>query len=143
MSIKYACTGALFAAGLFLACGGDDSAAPAPTPTQMPRAAAAPAKAPKVSAQDQATQIFSTRCFVCHGPEGKGDGPGSKGLTPPPRDFQDADWQASVTDQHIEQIIMYGGAAVGKSPTMPSNPDLMSKAEVVAAIRAHIRSLAR
>jgi len=62
---------------------------------------------------------------------------------PPPRNFQDAAWQASVSDQHIEQIIQYGGAAVGKSPTMPSNPDLMSKAEVVAALREHVRGLAR
>lgn len=127
---------------LLLACGGDDSAdsppAPAPPRTSPPPAA----KAPEVSAHDQAQQIFSTRCFVCHGPEGKGDGPGSAGLSPPPRNFQDPEWQASVSDEHIEQIIQYGGAAVGKSPTMPSNPDLMSKPQVVTALREHIRSLA-
>ena len=141
--MKHLRAGAALAAGLVLACGSGDSAAPvAPSPAPAPRAAAAPA-VPKVSAQEQARQIFSTRCFVCHGPEGQGDGPGSKSLVPPPRNFQDAAWQASVSDQHIEQIIQYGGAAVGKSPTMPSNPDLMSKAEVVAALREHVRGLAR
>ena len=57
------------------------------------------------------------------------------------RNFRDPAWQQSVTDQHIEQIVQYGGAAVGKSPAMPANPDLMSKPEVVAALRAHVRSL--
>jgi hypothetical protein len=38
---------------------------------------------------------------------------------------------------------MYGGAAVGRSPTMPGNPDLMSKPEVVRALVAHVRGLAR
>lgn len=36
----------------------------------------------------------------------------------------------------------FGGAAVGRSPSMPGNPDLMSKPEVVAALVAHVRSLA-
>ena len=143
MSIKSLRAGAVLAAGLLLACGPGDSAAPAPPSASAAPRAAAPPAAPKVSAHDQAVQIFNTRCFVCHGPEGKGDGPGSKGLVPQPRNFQDADWQASVSDQHIEQIIQYGGTAVGKSPTMPSNPDLMSKGDVVAAIREHIRSLGR
>lgn len=92
-------------------------------------------------ARAEARQIFETRCFTCHGVQGRGDGPGSRGLQPPPRDLQDPQWQASVTDQHIEQIIMYGGAAVGKSPAMPSNPDLIGKPEVVSALRAHVRDL--
>jgi mono/diheme cytochrome c family protein len=92
---------------------------------------------------EEAKQIFATRCFTCHGPEGKGDGPGSAALEPKPRNFQDAAWQDSVTDEHIEKIIQYGGAAVGKSPTMPGNPDLMSKPEVVRALAAHVRGLAR
>jgi mono/diheme cytochrome c family protein len=142
MSMIHLRAGAALAAGLVLACGAGDSAAPAAPPAPSTRAAPT-AAAPKVPPHDQAVQIFSTRCFVCHGPEGKGDGPGSAGLVPPPRNFQDPDWQASVSDEHIEQIIQYGGTAVGKSPTMPSNPDLMSKPDVVAALREHVRGLAR
>jgi hypothetical protein len=48
-----------------------------------------------------------------------------------------------VSDEHIEKIVMYGGAAVGRSPTMPGNPDLMAKPEVVRALVAHVRGLAR
>lgn len=122
--------------------------AAAPNTAQAP--AAQQAEAPAGSAagggeitdalREEAKTIFSTRCTPCHGPEGKGDGPASAGLTPPPRNFGDAEWQASVTDEHIEKIIQFGGAAVGKSPAMPPNPDLTDK-PVVKALREHIRNL--
>jgi mono/diheme cytochrome c family protein len=109
-------------------------AAPAPS---------APAVAPAApeSAKDEAKQIFASRCATCHGVTGAGNGTASAGLDPKPRNFHDPGWQGSVTDEHIEQIIQYGGAAVGKSAAMPSNPDLTSKPEVVAALRAYVRSL--
>lgn len=125
--------------------GGPGSAAAA-TSTALaapsPAAAAAPPAAAAVTDVDraQAKEIFSTRCTPCHGPSGGGDGPASAGLTPPPRNFHDATWQGSVTDEHIETIIQYGGAAVGKSPAMPPNPDLADK-PVVKALREHVRSL--
>jgi mono/diheme cytochrome c family protein len=104
-----------------------------------PAGAASAISAP---ARAEAQQIFSTRCFACHGADGRGDGPASTGLTPKPANFRDGSWQGAVDDQHIERIIQFGGAAVGKSPAMPSNPDLTSKPEVVAALREHIRGLA-
>lgn len=132
------------------ACGGESEAPPAQSPpaAAAPSAAepAAPAAAPAAipeSARAEAEQIFKTRCVTCHGPQGAGDGPASAGLTPPPRNFQDPAWQASVSDEHIEQIVQYGGAAVGRSAAMPANPDLMSKPEVVAALRAYVRALAK
>jgi hypothetical protein len=88
----------------------------------------------------EANEIFSTRCTPCHGSTGGGDGPASAGLSPHPRNFHDDTWQASVTDQHIDQIIQFGGAAVGKSPAMPANPDLVGRDAVVAALRARVRS---
>lgn len=93
------------------------------------------------AARAEATSIFATRCTPCHGPGGKGDGPASAGLTPKPRNFTDAQWQTTVTDEHLEKIIQFGGSAVGKSPAMPSNPDLMSKLDVVSALRSYVRSL--
>lgn len=103
----------------------------------------APAAEEKISdaAKKEAATIFAQRCTTCHGANGKGDGPASAGLTPKPRDFSSADWQKSVTDEHIEKIIKLGGAAVGKSPMMPGNPDLTAKDEVVKALRAHVREL--
>jgi mono/diheme cytochrome c family protein len=140
----------LFLAGA-LACG--EAERPAPTAASAPEASAPeapaapapaePAAAPGGAALAEAEQIFATRCVTCHGAQGAGDGPGSAALDPKPRDFQDPSWQASVTDEHLEKIVMYGGAAVGKSPTMPGNPDLMAKPEVVKALVAHVRGLAK
>lgn len=127
---------------LAIACGGKKSDGEPAAPTTGP-AAPSPAPAtppPSGDATAKATEVFSTRCTPCHGASGKGDGVASKGLTPPPRDFSDPGWQASVTDEHLEKIIKFGGAAVGKSPAMPGNPDLTDPA-VIAALRAHIRSL--
>lgn len=98
-------------------------------------------KARTSPAQIEANQIWADRCVTCHGEKGLGDGPGSAGLDPKPRDFSDPSWEDSVTDEHIEKIIVYGGAAVGKSPAMPSNPDLAEKPAVVKALREHVRSL--
>ncbi len=75
-------------------------------------------------------ELFKTRCVPCHGAGGKGDGPGAAALNPKPRNYTDPTWQASVTDEQIKKTILYGGAAVGKSPNMPANPDLEGKPEL-------------
>jgi len=115
-----------------LACGGSDA-----SESQKSE----PTVAITAADREAAAQRFGTVCFTCHGKTGGGDGPASIGLVPQPRNFQDVEWQASVTDQHIERIIVGGGIAVGKAVTMPSNPDLAGRPGVVAALREHIRSL--
>lgn len=131
---------ALLWLGIVAACGGpaDES-----EPAAGGEAGEAPPAATATDARAEAEQIFATRCAVCHGPEGRGDGPGSAALDPAPRDYHDPAWQDSVTDQEIESVIMYGGAAIGLSPTMVANPDLVSKPEVVAALREIIREFGR
>jgi len=93
------------------------------------------------AAAKEGREIFDTRCSVCHGKEGKGDGPGASGLNPKPRNLTDSEWQKSVDDTYIEKIIQYGGIAVGKSAMMPSNPDLNAKPDVIKGIRAVVREL--
>jgi mono/diheme cytochrome c family protein len=93
--------------------------------------------------RQEAQQTFLNRCSVCHGQEGRGDGPGSAGLTPAPRNYHDQAWQASVTDEQIEKTIIYGGAAVGKSPAMVANPDLGNRPELVAALREIVRGFGK
>ncbi len=88
----------------------------------------------------EAADIFATRCTPCHGAGGHGDGTASASLNPKPRNYTDKAWQKSVTDEHIEKVIVYGGAAVGKSPAMPANPDLQSKPLVVSALKDKVRS---
>lgn len=128
--------------GLLLnACGNSDSQGSANSSGHA--AAGSASGALSAAATQEATQIFATRCTPCHGPQGKGDGAISANLTPRPRNFTDSAWQGTVTDDHIEKIIQYGGAAVGKSPAMPANPDLQAKPEVVRALAQHIRSFGR
>lgn len=96
------------------------------------------APAPVVADVAKGKEIFHQRCVTCHGSTGHGDGPASASLNPKPRQFADPNWQASVTDDYIEKIVRLGGAAVGKSPAMPSNPDLTDP-NVVAGLRTIVR----
>jgi mono/diheme cytochrome c family protein len=98
------------------------------------------AAAPPAAAVSEADQIFKSRCVLCHGAGGKGDGAASAALNPKPRDFNDPAWQKSVTDEHIDKIILSGGPSVGKSPLMPGNPDLNGKPDVIHALRGIVRS---
>ncbi len=108
----------------FVACGSKGSAAPA------------------ISAQDraEADALFAKKCASCHGVNGDGAGPAAAGLNPKPRNYHDRAWQVATTDEEIEKAIVYGGAAIGKSPNMAANPELQSKPGVVAALREKVRS---
>ena len=98
-------------------------------------------KSVSITAADrkEAHELFTLRCAACHGQFGRGDGPGAAGLNPKPRNYADAVWQKTVTDEEIEKAIVYGGAAVGKSLQMVANPDLQAKPGVVAALREKVR----
>lgn len=123
-----------------LACGGSEGSSESGT-KNPPTSGAAPMTV--IDARSEAQQIFSTRCAVCHGPEGRGDGPGAAGLDPHPRNYHDVAWQDSVTDKEIETAILYGGAAVGRSPAMVANPDLTNKPDVVTALREIVRGFGK
>ena len=79
----------------------------------------------------EAKQIAESRCAMCHGKTGKGDGPNGVTLSPKPQDLTTKEWQKSVSDAQVRSVILKGGGAIGKSPLMPGNPDLESKPAVV------------
>lgn len=110
----------------------------APAAEQAP-AEAAPAADPEADAGYEAKSLFKSKCVVCHGSVGAGDGPGAAALNPKPRAFGDDAWQTSVKDEQIENAILMGGAAVGKSPAMPANPELQSKPAVVKQLVKIVR----
>ncbi len=114
--------------------------APSDPPAGATTTATATANAGGGDAVAKAKELFNMRCVPCHGAAGKGDGPASPSLQPPPRNLADPAWQKSVEDTYIVTIIKSGGAAVGKSPAMPSNPDLNDPA-VLTALKDHVRSL--
>jgi mono/diheme cytochrome c family protein len=86
-------------------------------------------------------KIFQTRCFVCHGRDGRGSGPASEGLSQKPQDLTDPSWQRGVTDDQIKTVISAGGAIMGKSGAMPPNPDLTN--DDLNSLVAYVRRLAR
>ena len=93
--------------------------------------------------KDEAAALFKARCVTCHGAAGKGDGPAAAGLPIKPRNFSDSAWQAAMTDGQLAKTIQEGGAAVGKSATMPANPDLAGKPLVTAALVAIVRAFGK
>jgi mono/diheme cytochrome c family protein len=124
------------------ACSKRSEQPPAPAEPKPAETAAAPdpAEEEALMARADAKQLFTTRCSVCHGAKGKGDGPGSAALNPKPRDYTNAAWQKSVTDDQLRAVITMGGAAIGKSPVMPSSPDLQAKPKVVDELVKIVRA---
>ena len=98
-------------------------------------------KAPETKVDmNAAKEMYESRCSSCHGVSGKGDGPGAAALNPKPRNFADSAWNKSIKDDQLRKTIIYGGAAVGKSPIMPASPDLDAKPEVVDGLIKMVRS---
>jgi mono/diheme cytochrome c family protein len=125
--------------------GRQESAPKQPTPqTQTapagPALLANPNDAPAVA---EAKGLFNTVCVTCHGPGGGGDGPAAVNLNPRPQNYKDPQWQQGIKDEDISKAIVMGGAAMGKSPMMPAQPQLKDKPEVVAALVAIIRQFGK
>ena len=116
---------AVLASAMTVACGYPEAAEPRPE-----------------SVTDFAA-LYGANCSGCHGAEGRGDGPSSAALNPKPRNYHDPSWQQAATDEGITKAILEGGAAVGKSAVMPSNPDMVKKPEVVAELVKIVRGFGR
>lgn len=86
--------------------------------------------------------VFGIHCVVCHGEEGRGDGPAAAPLDPRPRDFQDPRIMDQRTDQDLMTVIQKGGPALGKSILMPPWEGILDETEIHDVI-AYIRSLGR
>lgn len=110
--------GAWFAQGADVYASGPSQLGPIEAP-QPP-----PPLPENASATDKATYKFKTVCIYCHGADGAGDGISAASLDPKPRNFHNPEWQAAITDDRIKKTILEGGEAMGKSPSMPANPDL-------------------
>lgn len=124
-------------------CGGEERPAGAGEPPRdaPPMFGKDPAEALPPAAE--ATRIWETGCVTCHGAEGRGDGAMAARLDPRPRDHSDPVWQDSVSDEEIATVIVEGGAAVGRSATMPARTDLAARPEVVAELVRRIRGFRR
>lgn len=96
---------------------------------------------PVPAGDPQGRGLYETHCAVCHGPAGRGDGPGARVVLQPMRDFTDAAAMRTVDDRFLFEIIKKGGSQFGRSNAMPSWGMKLSDDEIRTVV-AYIRSLA-
>jgi mono/diheme cytochrome c family protein len=81
--------------------------------------------------------VFARRCAVCHGPDGRGNGPAASSMIPRPRDFTQGlfKYKSTIrseppTDDDLRRVVERGLQA----SAMPSFQDLLSDAEIGAVV---------
>jgi cytochrome c553 len=133
----------LFVLVLIAACGKNNEPPPGTTGSPNAKQESGPGARRGATADvppaERAQKMFQTVCAMCHGTDGTGRGPAAENLNPKPRNYTDPAWQASVTDEDIRKTILLGGQATGKSASMPGNPDLKDKPEVLDELVKIIR----
>jgi mono/diheme cytochrome c family protein len=95
-----------------------------------------------LSAAEEPGALFTELCSVCHGIDGKGDGPSARGLEPKPADFTDCKAMAKDADDVLFKIIKAGGQSVGRSTVMPAWGDSLSDQQIGELVR-FIRALCK
>ena len=95
---------------------------------------------------EQGRSIYVFRCSACHGPGGKGDGPGSRLLLRKhgvrPRDLTDARFARSKSDQDLFTAISLGGGHVGRSVFMPASAEDLTPAQIMDLV-AYLRQISK
>jgi mono/diheme cytochrome c family protein len=83
--------------------------------------------------------IFETNCAVCHGPQGKGDGPGSTELNPKPADLSDGQMMHDLTDGYLFWRVSEGGQMEPFNSAMPPWKESLSEEQrwqVISYVRS-------
>jgi mono/diheme cytochrome c family protein len=129
--------------GLLSACAKNTEPPPPSSGSPNAKPESGPSRARSGGQASQAEQMFATVCVTCHGTDGTGKGPAAEALNPKPRNYTDPQWQASVTDDQLKEIILKGGQGVGKSPMMPGQPQLADQPEVLDGLVRIIRGFGK
>ncbi|MDF0642470.1 MAG: c-type cytochrome [Nitrospira sp.] len=90
---------------------------------------------------DRGTRLYKEYCAQCHGFTGKGDGPAASGLQPKPAIHANIPFEKLPMD-YLYNVINHGGAAMGKSPSMPYwnlTIGQQGVADVIAYLKATFR----
>lgn len=82
-------------------------------------------------------RVYAQRCAVCHGPDGRGNGPAAPSLAPRPRDFTQGQFKYKSTaagqpptDADLIRVVRDGLAA----SAMPYWRDILTDAEIRAVV---------
>jgi mono/diheme cytochrome c family protein len=59
--------------------------------------------------------LYEKHCLVCHGPQGKGDGPAGKALKPPAADFTSPE-STKKSEVELRQVLENGKPGTGMDP---------------------------
>jgi mono/diheme cytochrome c family protein len=134
---------ALVIASVLAGCGGKSNssepassgAAGAPASAPAPDTTRSTQPVPVQASVEFGEKVFQQRCVLCHGPEGRGNGPASAGLKPAPRNFHDAAYMHSKTDDELLTSIRNGKSA------MPPWGKVLSDVEIHSALM-YVRTFA-
>lgn len=83
-------------------------------------------------------RVYREYCTQCHGPQGKGDGPGAAGLDPKPAVHAELPL-SDYPEDYLYNLVFYGGKSVGKSANMPDwglTIPTQDLADLIAYLRA-------
>ena len=87
----------------------------------------------------QGREIFVSRCASCHGKDGRGDGPLSKGLNgPKPRDFVADEWKYGTRAAQVLKVVTDGVVGTSMAGWKSSY-----SAEELRAVTAYLYVLAK
>jgi len=141
--VAYTLALAALAHALVVGCGGNqesgNQAASSPTTTTTTTTTTPPAADTGAVAADplaHGRQVYVARCVLCHGPEGKGDGPAAAALNPKPRNHTDGAYMNSRTDEELLAVIHNGKGA------MPAWKSVLSEQEMQDVLK-YVRTLAK
>ncbi len=82
-------------------------------------------------------ELFKSRCILCHGAGGEGNGRMSRIIkSPPPANLV----KSRLADEQLDSILKKGGQGVGRSPQMPPWGDQFNEAEL-SSVKMFIKSL--
>ncbi len=87
-------------------------------------AAACAVATPAVARAQAGADIFRVRCVMCHGPQGRGNGPMASAMNPRPIDLADSSKRLATTDSAVADVIRRGRRG------MPAFSSMLSRSQV-------------
>ena len=69
---------------------------------------------------DRGKSLYNSKCMICHGANGKGDGPAAAALSPQPKDFARPEFWKGDVDKKIADTVRNG---LGPMPAFSLSDD--------------------